>query len=102
MDLTALVLAAIKWLNDSKILLSLCALNSFLGSSEIVAELYASCRNIYTNHLMQQFVIFSIMFIYTKDIVLSLTITSMLVLLYPQVLMTDGFTEKCDKDKDKK
>ncbi len=91
------LMALIKWLNDSKVLLSFCALNSFLGSSEIVAELYASCRNIYTNHLMQQFVIFSIMQIYTRDIVMSLFITAMLVLLYPQVLMTDGFTEKkCD------
>lgn len=92
------LLAMVTWLNESKVLLSLCALNSFLGSSEIVAELYASCRNIYTNHWMQQFVIFSIMFIYTKHIMMSLGITAMLVLLYPQVLMTDGFTEKkCDK-----
>ena len=81
----------LKAVEQSKILIGMCALATFLGSNEVSQELYAGCRNIFLSKYAQQFVVFSIVFLYSKSIPFSLGALILLIIIYPEILLTDGF-----------
>lgn len=72
-------------------LVALASLTTFLGSGNVSKELYASARNIFHYKQAQIFVVFSIVFLYTRQIWIAFICTYLTVHIYPEILWTHGF-----------
>lgn len=79
-------------MNDNRVLLGCAALLANIGGKYIALELNQSCKNLLSRPIVRKLVIFSILFIMTRDIKFSIMLT------VGFIVVTKGFMYMSDDD----
>ena len=88
-------------LNDSRVLLGVAALLANIGGKYIALELNQSCKNLLSRPLVRKLVIFSILFVVTRDIRFSIMLTMAFIVVTKGFMYVSGEeAEKCDDEVD--
>lgn len=85
--------ANLKHISAKEYFVALAAVFVVLGSRDLVGEMNEHIKPIIKQPFVKKLTLFFIIFIYTKDIVVSLLVTGFVMILFPKV-----FFEECDED----
>lgn len=80
----------IETLNTNKYFISLAAVFVFLGSRELALQMGNTCNHIFKSHIVKKLTLFSIMFLYTRDIPKSLVVTIILIFIFSDIFFKDS------------
>lgn len=84
------IMKGIKSINESKFMMGIAMIVLNLGSKYIMMELSETQEELMANKMFRRFIIFTIAFIGTRDILVSLGVTAIFVLLVSNIFNEDS------------
>lgn len=86
-------------INDNRVMLGVAALLANIGGKYIALELNQSCKNLLSKPIVRKLIIFSILFITTRDVKFSAMLTLGFIVVTKGFMYASGDeADKCEDD----